>query len=120
MVAREGLLVGLHVRLELLLGLLDEAGHLAQHVVAGHVAATVVDGLEAVEVHVEQHVHSLFPVRTVHGLVETAFEFATVDEARERVMGRLVAHFAGQSAELGHVVDHDHRAGNAVAGAANR
>ena len=73
-------------------------------------AAGVVDDLEAVEIEVTQHVRGLAAPRGFRGLVEPALELAPVHEAGERVVRRLVRHLPVQAAQLGDVVQQDHRA----------
>ncbi len=98
---------------------LDEGGDFAEHVVPRQVAATVVNGLEAIEVHVEQHVHRLLGVCGVHRLVEAAFEFAPVDQSRQWIVSRLVTHPPCEATQLADVMEHDDGPGDAVARAAN-
>jgi len=91
-------------------GVLDEPGHLAQHAVARAVPALVVDGLEAVEVEVAQHVARPAGVRLLERFLQAPLELAAVDEAGQGVVARLVGHLARQAAQVGHVANRDHRA----------
>ena len=99
---------------------LDQRRDLAEHVVTREMAAAVIDRLEAVEVHVEQHVDRFLRVGRVHRLVEPAFEFAAVDQSRQCIVCRLVAHLAREPADLTDIVEHDNGTRNAVTGTANR
>ena len=100
--------------------LADQRGDAAQQAVAGDVAAGVVHRLEAVEVQVAEHVGDVLLAHGLQRLLEAPLELAPVDEAGQRVVGRLVAHALGQAADLRDVV-HDHdRAGDHVAGALDR
>ena len=88
--------------------LLQERPDLAQQVVAGNVPARVVDELEPVEVEVADDVADAFAARRVERGLEPPLELRAVDEARQRVVARLVGHLARQSAQLADVVeDHD-------------
>ena len=83
-------------------------------------AAAVIDRLEAIQVHVEQHVHGFFCVCRIHRLVQAALELATIDKTGQRIMRGLVAHPASEPSQLADVVKHDDRARDTLAGAANR
>ena len=89
---------------------LDEGRHLAQHVVAGGVAAGVVDRLEAVEVEIAQRVHHVAGLRGIDGFLQAALEFAAVHQPGERIVARLVSHLAGDAAQFAGVVQHQHHA----------
>jgi len=69
--------------------------------------AGVVDDLEAVEIEVTQHVCRLAAPRDVGRFVEPTLEFASVHEAGQRVVCRLVRHLPVQAAQLGDVVHED-------------
>ena len=99
---------------------LDQRGYLAKHVVTGKMPATVVHGLESIEVHVEQHVDGFVGVCGIHRFVETALEFTPVDQAGQRIVRRLVAHLAGQTAQFSHIVKNDDGARDTVARPPNR
>ena len=77
----------------------QQLGHLAQHAVAGQVAAGVVDELEAVEVEVTQHVLAVAALAALDRLFEAPLELAAVDQAGERIVRRLVGHLPRQSAQ---------------------
>ena len=79
-------------------------GDLAQHVVAGRVAAGVVHHLEAIEIEVAQRVRRIAGLRGVHGLLQPPLELAAIDEAGERVVARLIGHLAREAAQLAGVV----------------
>ena len=86
---------------------LDERGDLAQHAVAGHVSAAVVDDLEAIEVEVAQHVARFVGVRQLERFFQPALELAPIDQAGERVVARLVRHLARDAAQLAYVAHDD-------------
>ena len=88
---------------------LQHARDLLQQPVAGLVAAGVVDDLELVEVEVEHDVARSRDRRaSLQRLVEAMLELAAIDQAGQRVVGRLVGERALQPALLADVVeDHD-------------
>ena len=88
--------------------LLQQRRDLAQQVVAGDVPARVVDELESIEIEVAHDVADAFAARRVERRLEAPLELRTIDEARQRVMARLIRHLARETAQLAHVVeDHD-------------
>ena len=82
--------------------------------------ARVVDGLEAVEIEVAEHVGLRAGVRGVDGLLQAALELAAVDETGQRVVARLVGHLPGDATLLGHILQQDDRTGQVVGGIAQR
>ena len=91
---------------------LDQPGDLAQHAVAGDVPALVVDGLEAIEVQVAEHVMAALRVRGLQRLLQAPLELAAIDQARQRVVARLVGHLLGKPAQVADVPQRDDRAGH--------
>ena len=85
---------------------LDERGDLPQHAVARDVAAFVVDGLEAVEVEVAQHVPRAAP-RCFQRFLEPALELAAVHQPGEGVVARLVRHHPREATQVAHVAQRD-------------
>ena len=65
-----------------------DVAHLHQHVIAGLVAAGVVDMLEVVEVHVHQHRHALIALQAGQRPVQPVHEGAAIQEAGERIGAR--------------------------------
>jgi len=82
-------------------------------------AAGIVYRLEAIEVHIEQHMYGLFCMRRVHRIVESTLKLATIDQARQRIVRRLIAHLLGQAPDFADVVEHDDGPGDAVARSAD-
>src|SRR5690606_10962195 len=99
---------------------LYEVCHFPEHVVAGLVPAAVVDRLEAIKVHVREHVHAFLGMRGIHRILQAPLEFAPVLETGQGIVRGVVAHLLRQATDLAHVVKDDHRTGYAVAGATNR
>ena len=79
--------------------------------VAGQVPARVVDDLEAVQIEVTQHVRRLAAARGLGGFLEPPLELAPVHQPGERIVRRLVRHLPVQAAQLGHVMQQHHGAG---------
>ncbi len=100
--------------------LLQQRGDLAQQVVAGDVPARVVDELEPVEIEVADHVTDAFAARGVERRLEPPLELRAVDEARQRIVARLVRHLAREAAQLADVVEDHDAAGDLTVGPANR
>jgi len=98
----------------------QELCDLAQHAVAGQVAARVVDHLEAIEVEIAQHVLPVAAMAALDGLGRAALELAPIDKSGECIVGRLVGHLPGKSAQLGHIVQQQHGAGDLVGVVADR
>jgi hypothetical protein len=90
--------------------LLQQRRDLAQELVAGRVAAGVVDELELVEVDVHQRVHALLGMREAQRVVQARLEVGAVDEPGERVVRRPVAHLACHAALVADVAEDEHRA----------
>ena len=88
----------------------QDLGALAQHRIAGHMAAGVVDGLEAIQVQVAQHVRAVAAVRGVDRFLQPALELAPIDQAGQGIVRRLVGHLPRQAAHLGDIVQQHHRA----------
>ena len=65
----------------------QEGGDLLEHLVAGEVAAGVVDHLELVEVEVEQHVLAPLGAGAADGALQADLELAAVDQAGQRRRG---------------------------------
>ena len=85
----------------------QQRGDLLEHLVAGEVAAGVVDHLELVEVEVEEGVlRARSSARGVEAVLQALLELAAVDQAGERVVAREVDHLALHAAELGDVLEH--------------
>ena len=101
-------------------GLADERRDFAQHVVAGEMAARVVDGLEAVEIEVAHHVALPPGARDLERLAEPALELAAIHEPGQRVVARLIGHLLRESAELADVVQHHGDARDLAVGRADR
>src|SRR5688572_8202819 len=88
--------------------LLQQRADLAQQVVASDVPARIVDELEAVEIEITDDVAHAFAARRVERRLEPPLELRAIDEARQRVVARLVRHLAREAAQLADVVeDHD-------------
>ena len=91
----------------------QERGHLLEHLVAGEVAAGVVDHLELVEVEIEEGVLAAVLGGGVEAVLEALLELPAVDQAGERVVAREVDHLALHAAELGDVLEDQDAAGGA-------
>ena len=100
--------------------LLEQRRDLAQQVVAGDVPARVVDELESVEIEVADDVADAFAARGVERRLEPPLELRAVDEARQRVVARLIRHLARETAQLADVVEDHDAAGDLAVRAANR
>ena len=100
--------------------LVQARGELAQQLVAGRMAAGVVDHLELVEVEVGQRMRAGFLTQGAQQAGEPALELEAVDQAGQRVVGGLVGHLLGDAPLLGHVVQHQHHAGDAAVAVAQR
>src|SRR6185312_12228061 len=64
----------------------QDLGDLAQHAVAGEMAARVVDDLETIEVEITQHVLAFAAMPALGRLLQAPLELAAVDEAGERIV----------------------------------
>ena len=100
--------------------LLEQRGDLAQQIVAGDVAARVVDELEAVEIEIADDVADAFAARRVERRLEPPLELGTIDETRQRVVARLIRHLAREPAQLADVVEDHDAARDLAVRAANR
>ena len=97
----------------------QQAGELAQHLVARGVAAVVVDQLELVQVQVQQHMVGVAdPGR--QRLLETALELASVDQRGEVVMRGLIGQDLAHALVVGHVLQHRDAADDGAAAGAQR
>ena len=76
--------------------LLQERTDLAQQVVAGDVAAGVVDELEPVEIEIADDVADALAARRVERRLEPPLELRAIDEAGQRIVARLIRHLARQ------------------------
>ena len=81
-----------------------QLGDIAQQAVAGLVAAGVVDGLEAVQIQITQHVIGVAAMRCLDRLLQAALELTAVHQAGECVMRGLVGNLARQAARFGDIV----------------
>ena len=100
--------------------LLQQRRDLAQQVVAGDVPARVVDELEPIEIEVADDVADAFAARGVERRLEPPLELGAIDEARQRVVARLVRHLAREAAQLADVVEDHDATGDLTVRAANR
>ena len=75
---------------------LQHLAELAQQLVAGHVAAGVVDHLEAVEVHEQHGVGRAGGVRQLERVLQPRLELAAVLQAGERIVARVVGQLLGE------------------------
>ncbi len=98
---------------------LQQAGDVAQKPVTGAVTAGVVDDLELIEVHVQQHVLAFAALGVGDRVLETHVEFATIDEPGERVVAGLVGQRALEPSLLGDIAEHDDRADGRALGVAD-
>ncbi len=90
---------------------LQQGGQFGQQLIAGCVAAAVVDHLELIQIHVAQGMHGIGPARLVQQFAQPVFELAPVGQTGQRVVSRLVGDLGRQAPGVGHVAKHDHRAG---------
>ena len=88
---------------------LDQRGHLAQHVVAGGMPAGVVHDLESIEIQIAQRVRAIAGLRRVHGLLQAPFEFTAIHQPGERIVAGLIGHLPRESAQFAGVVQHQHQ-----------
>ena len=77
---------------------LQDAPDLAQELVAGDVAAAVVDRLELIEIEVAQRVFDAFRARHEERVSEAFLERAPVDQPGQRIMVRVVDELLGPAA----------------------
>ena len=101
----------------------QQGADLAEQVVPGVVAVDVVDGLEPVQVQVQERVlHAGIDVvgGIGHDPRQAPLELAPVDQARQGVVGGRVGELVGRPAPLGHVVEYQHDAGRAPVPVADR
>src|SRR5690606_7521261 len=89
---------------------LQQRADLPQQLVAGAVAARVVDDLELVEIDVQDRVRRLPRFRALQRPLETALELAPIHELREDVVARRIRQPPVQLARLADVVKHEHAA----------
>ena len=73
-------------------------------------AAGVIDDLELVQVEVKQCIGRLPRLRTLQRALETAFEFAPVDQSRKNIVARVVAEPAVELARFADVMENQHAA----------
>src|SRR5688572_20518356 len=73
--------------------LLQKRSDLTQQIVAGNVPARVVDELESVEIEIADDVADAFAARGIERRLEPPLELSAVDEARQRIVARLIRHF---------------------------
>jgi hypothetical protein len=99
---------------------LEQRPHLPEQRVAGAVATGVVDDLELVYVEMAQRIGGLARPRTPERPLEACLELATVDEAGEDVVARVVGQLAVEFPALAHVVEHEHAARHRAGTVADR
>jgi hypothetical protein len=80
-----------------------------QQLVAGGMAAGVVDQLELVEVEEHQRMAPRLAHQGVERLLQAVFELAAVGQPGQGVMGRLPGQVGDVLTLLGHVVQHQRR-----------
>ena len=99
--------------------LVQQHRQLSQQLVAGRMAAGIVDDLELIEIEIQQ---SVLPCRfgPEEQLAQALLEGAPVVQSGERIVRCLVGHFPGESSLLADVVKHDHRAEHFAVATANR
>ena len=61
-------------------------------------SAGIINKLEIIEIHVAKCMPYSLCACALHGQLNAFFKFTPVDQAGERVMGRLVGHFPGKPA----------------------
>ncbi|MNN11449.1 hypothetical protein D3C81_1244070 [compost metagenome] len=87
-----------------------DLGHLPDQLVAGGMAAGVVDHLELVEVQVHQRMGDALRMRPRDRGTDTALELGAVDQAGQSVVAGLVRQPRGMRALLADIVQHHHDA----------
>jgi len=101
-------------------GIAEQACDLLQQLVAGGMAAGVVDDLELVEVDVHECVHGLAVRGVRQGLAQPGLELLAVVQAGQRIVRGTEAHLDAESALLGDVMEHQHGAQQRAVGIADR
>ena len=92
--------------------LLQHGADLPHELVAGRMAAGVVDDLELVEVEIHHRVMPALLARAGERAVQAMLELAPVDESGQRIVAGLVGQLGGELALAAHVVQHQHDAGD--------
>ena len=70
-------------------------------------AERIVDDLELVEIDVQQRMRGIDIVtRSIQRTADAVFEFAAIDQSRQRIVRRLVAQLPEQSCLLAHVMEY--------------
>ena len=87
---------------------LEQGGDPAEQLVAGQVAAGVVDQLELVEVHVAQGMGGAERPALLESALEMAVEGLAVEQAGQVVVRGLVGELEGEQALVAHVLEDDH------------
>ena len=83
----------------------DQRGQLAQQTVSGHVPTAVVHRLEAIQVQVAQHMMRGGGVSGFQALLQTALEFAPIDQAGQCIVARLIRHLPSQATQLSDIAN---------------
>ncbi len=100
---------------------LQQGGDAAEQLVAGEVAAGVVDHLELVEVHVAERVGVGERAGLLEGAQQVAVEGLAVEQAGQLVVGRLMGELEGHQALVRDVLEDEHGAdGTPLEGADGR
>ena len=93
----------------------DERCDLAQHIVAGGVAAGIVDDFEMIQVEIAQRVPGIAGLRGIQSLLQPPLELAPVDESGKGIVAGLIGHLPSQAAKFAGVVQHQHQSGRVLA-----
>ena len=99
---------------------LQESADLAQQIVAGRVAARVVDLLEAVEIEVEHRMATVALRGAFERPRQPMLELTPVREPGQRIVARLVRQLLGEAANVGDIVEHKDRADRRTVAIADR
>ena len=98
----------------------EQARDLLQQLVAGGMAAGVVDDLELVEVDVHERVRRVAARGVRQGFAQPGLELLAVVQAGQRVVRGAEAHLDAEPALFGDVVEHQHGAQQGPVGIADR
>jgi hypothetical protein len=101
-------------------GVLEQGGHPAEELVAGEMAAGVVDDLELVEVQVAEGVVGAAGAGLLQGALEVPIECLAVEQAGQLVVSGLVGELEAEQAPVAHVLEDDHGAHDAAVQVADR
>ena len=85
----------------------QQRGDFAQHIIASHMAAGIVNCFEAIQIHVAKYMLAIVLLGRLQPDIYLPLKLPPVNKTRQRIMGCLVTHLTSHAPQFAHI-SHDH------------